>query len=199
MKQVIKTFYVYDFAELSKDAQESAHKVMADKLTDLRFELFGEDITESMKDLYRIDVDPRFSLSFSQGDGVSFNCNNFNSPELIEAMKGLKGVEEAVINNIKLLNKEEAIEVKVESSGRYAYSAGWHVEVTIMEDFANLIPDYMLDAIMNAFKTLYVKLCEEWKAIGYSLYDVTIEDAQDFAEMYGLEFYADGSQYHDQD
>jgi len=199
MKQVTKTFHVYDFDELSKEAQEVARKGVEEEVTGLRFDSFSINMAEDLKAVYSIDVDPRFSLSYSQGDGVSFNCDNFNSPELIQAMKGLKGIEEAVINNIELLNKEEAIEVKVKSSGRYAYAAGWHVNVTILEDFAQLIPDYMLDAIINAFKTLYVKLCEEWKAIGYSLYDVTIEDAQDFAEMYGLEFYADGSRYHDQD
>jgi len=193
-------FNVYTFNELTKDAQQVAYDGLKDLIVDDRLRAFEDDCYEVLSNVYNLlgVKQVSYDLSFSQGDGVSFTCDNFNNVTINDDIFNDESISQAVKNNIKQLGDHLTVKTVI-NQGKYAYAHS--NQVTIHLDGFNddivskLLPDYMADQIQEAYAKYYLKLCQQLKDNGYALYEVTLEDVQDLAESNDYEFYEDGRQF----
>jgi hypothetical protein len=196
MKQVTpKPFNVYEFNELSKQAQQVAYDFIKDEVIDDRFTFFDNDCHEILKDVFNL-LDTKqviYSLTSSQGDGLSFTCDNFNSVTINEAIFNDEATPEAVKNNIKRVNEDLKVKTVI-NDGRNPYAH--ESQVTVYLPYQDM-PDYIMDAIQQAYAKQYLKICKQLKDNGYRLYDVTMEDAAEYADNVQMDFLEDGSYYHE--
>jgi hypothetical protein len=204
MKQVVKTFNVYKFNELSKEAKDKAFKWLKDIIVDDRFTSFEDDCYEVLKDVYNL-LDVRrviYNITSSQGDGVSITCPNFNTATINEAIFNDEATPEAVKDNIKKLGDNLKVETVI-NNGRYAYAVESQVSVHLdgfNDDLVkDLLPEHIEDQLQQAYAKQYLKICKQLEDNGYSLYNVTMEEVEDIADINGYEFMEDGSYYYDQD
>jgi hypothetical protein len=200
MKQVTKVYDIYEFNELGDKAKKAAFDIIKDIIIDDRLSFFQDDCYEVLKDVYNLlDVKRvSYDLSFSQGDGLSFTCDNFNSVTINEAIFNDEATPEAVKHNIKKLGDHLQIKT-IENKGCYAYAHSNQVSVHLdgfNDDLVkDLLPDYMEDQIQQAYAKQYLKICKQLEDNGYRLYDVTLEEVAEMAIDNGYEFYQDGSQF----
>jgi hypothetical protein len=200
MKQVTKVYDVYEFNELGDKAKKAAFDIIKDIIIDDRLSFFQDDCYEVLKDVFNLlDVKRvNYDLSFSQGDGLSFTCDNFNSVTINEAISNDEATPEAVKHNIKKLG--DHLQVKTtENKGRYAYAHSSQVSIHLdgfNDDLVkDLLPEYMEDQLQQAYAKQYLKICKQLEDNGYRLYDVTLEEVAEMAIDNGYEFYQDGSQF----
>jgi F0F1-type ATP synthase gamma subunit len=200
MKQVTKVYDIYEFNELGDKAKKVAFDIIKDIIVDDRLSFFQDDCYEVLKDVFNLlDVKRvSYDLSFSQGDGLSFTCDNFNSVTINEAIFNDEATPEAVKHNIKKLG--DHLQVKTtENKGRYAYAHSSQVSIHLdgfNDDLVkDLLPEYMEDQIQQAYAKQYLRICKQLKDNGYRLYNVTMEEVAEMAIDNGYEFYQDGSQF----
>jgi hypothetical protein len=202
MRQVTpKPFNVYNFNELSDKAKQVAFNGLKDMIVDDRFLYFRDDCYEVVKDVFNLLDVKKFSYSItsSQGDGLSFTCNDFNNATINEAIFNDKATPEAVKDNIKRLGDNLQVKTII-NPGRYTYAHGDQVTVHLdgfNDDIVkDLLPEHIAEGLQQAYAKQYLKICKQLEDNGYRLYDVTLEDVQEVAEINGYEFMEDGSYYH---
>jgi hypothetical protein len=200
MKQVTKVYDIYEFNELGDKAKKAAFGIIKDIIVDDRLSFFEDDCYEVLKDVYNLlDVKRvNYDLSFNQGDGLSFTCDNFNSVTINEAIFNDEATPEAVKHNIKKLGDHLQVKTVI-NQGRYSYAHSNQVSVHLdgfNDDLVkDLLPEYMEDQLQQAYAKQYLKITKQLKDNGYRLYDVTMEEVAEMAIANGYEFYQDGSQF----
>jgi hypothetical protein len=200
MKQVTKVYDIYEFNELDDKAKKVAFDIIKDIIVDDRLSFFQDDCYEVLKDVYNLlDVKRvSYDLSFSQGDGLSFTCDNFNSVTINEAIFNDEATPKAVKHNIKKLGDHLQVNT-TENKGRYAYAHSNQVSIHLdgfNDDLVkDLLPEYMENQLQEAYAKQYLKICKQLEDNGYSLYNVTMEEVAEMADINGYEFYQDGRQY----
>lgn len=200
MKQVTKVYDIYEFNELGDKAKKAACDIIKDIIVDDRLSFFQDDCYEVLKDVFNLlDVKRvTYDLSFSQGDGLSFTCDNFNSATINEAIFNDEATPEAVKHNVKKLGDHLQVKTVI-NQGHYAYAHSNQVSVHLdgfNDDLVkDLLPEHMEDQIQEAYAKQYLKICKQLKDNGYSLYNVTMEEVAEMADINGYEFYQDGSQF----
>jgi hypothetical protein len=219
MKQVTKVYNVYTFEELSKAAQLKVKDELSDVIVSDRFEWLKSDLEESLKASYDIDGNMSYSLTSSQGDGLHFDSDNLMTKPFYELM--LKVVEDGEGSDIHKATVKDIIKVfydhssniqvysKHSQGNRYAYASKYDINVEVLDEDAFIdlaeikaVKDWLKDG--NPFKMavevlervitrVYLKICKEYEAIGYEVYNVSDEDVKDLIESNGYEFNEDGS------
>jgi hypothetical protein len=219
MKQVTKVYDVYAFEELSKAAQSKVKDELSDVIVSDRFEWLKEDLEESLKASYDIDGHVSYDLSSCQGDGLHFDSDNLMTKPFYELM--LKVVEDGEGSDIHKATVKDIIKVfydhgsniqvysKHSQGNRYAYASKYDINVEVLDEdaFVDLaeikaVQDWLKDG--NPFKIAvevlervvtraYLKICKEYEAIGYEVYDVSDEDVKDLIDSNDYEFNEDGS------
>jgi hypothetical protein len=199
MKQVKpEAFYVYEFIELNDAAKQVAYDVLKDIIVDDRFDWFHDDSTTSIEESYELkDVKVSYSLSSSQGDGFSFEVKTFNTNIINDLIMKDESVTDILKKIITKLNELNAFNVSVNKKDewRYAYAARFQVEVDVNEDYQDIITDKEVKQIQEVYADVYMKIARQYEKDGYRLYDVTLEEVEEFAMSNGYEFYEDGRQY----
>jgi hypothetical protein len=200
MRKIIPApFNVYNFNELTKDAQQVVYDQLKDTIIHNRFRWFGDDAKMNVEEGYGLkDVKVFYSLSFSQGDGFNFTVKTFNTPVVNDLIINNQFISQAVKDNIIKLQSLGAFNVVINDNGtdgRYAYAARRQVEVVINEDYEDLLPVHIINQIQEAYADVYMTIAKQYEKDGYGLYEVTLEDVAEMAEANDYEFYEDGRQY----
>lgn len=187
---------VYKFEELSPEAQEKAIKKEIQRQYEyLDLYMFNEDANEQIKDAGFIDPVLSYSLSCSQGDGLSFKADGFNKlTELFIEVLG-PGKEKTA----KLLADNCTVILKG-NTGHYCYAKRDQIDLYI-ENYTSSInvtnTDRIDEVVSNALRLLedrYLDLCKKLEDQGYSEieYLTSEECAKENLIANDVEFTADG-------
>jgi hypothetical protein len=188
-----KEYKVYNFEELSEEAKE--------KVQDNFYDYHNRDsyfLEEELTDLIRYDYpyfenpEFRWSLSYSQGDGLSFNSDIELTKFLDVEFPGMKKSVYAAICNI-------LYRVYTDSTGRYCYASKEHVKYDYDYKQINNRPhlNSVIYALLLLLRDRYIEACKKYERIAEDdiAYKGTEEYAIDCCEANEYVFLEDGTQF----
>ncbi len=178
MKTITKEYNIYTIDELSKEAQEKAHKkwiegndyyFLSDDMNEKLHELLEENNIKDLNDTSKPGTKPTqvvYSLSYCQGDGAMF-----------EGM---------------FQWKEYTIHIK--HSGHYYHYNSKNFSIMLTETEEE--PDNYQE-VEEAFNTLYVDICKKLERYGYDYieYEDSMEAFKEACEANEYTFLEDGNMF----
>jgi hypothetical protein len=165
MRVQTDTYNVYEFKELSKEAQEEALEYFRQSE---HFDFLADDMAEKLDDLlkqYKLKYDemPKtyFSLSYCQGDGAMFEGTVYY----------------------------KSYTVDITHSGNY-----YHYNSKQIDMYSTKTSKGASGKVFNEFNELYVDLCIKLERYGYDVMESTLEDSNlvDIIEANEYEFLESG-------
>lgn len=188
---------VYSFNELSKEAQEVAIK--NHRNSDF-FEVlngFSEDVVERLGEL-NIEVAKhglQYSLTYSQGDGLSFK-GNFDVKDMVfAALPTLSEKRKNIVIELIYSLKSSG------NNGRYCYASKNDVEMEFnYNDFRENKHSNLYELCSNVLthtQNYYIELCSKFENQGYSQieHERSDEAIKDTIIANDYEFLASGKKY----
>lgn len=185
---------VYKFSELSQEAKEKAmEKFVQDD--DFEFSLFSDSAVEQLKELGFSEPKIRYNLSYSQGDGFSFDADGYKKlPDLFKKYLGtgkdkLIGI---IINNCDL-------SIKQSGSHHYAFPSKGDIDLTV-NNYTRNYPNVeeLVSKVLADLEDLYIETCKDLEKDGYA--ELEYRTTEEFiAEEYavnGTEFTIDGEPFY---
>lgn len=218
MKQVTVVYDVYNFDELSKEAQDKAKEKLSKWIIDSHFDVLSDELEDLLKEDYDIDGEVFYSLGYSQGDGLHFNSDDLMTAKFYDLM--VKMVEDKSYDKDNKATIKQVIKVfydhrsnlqvyaKHDHHNRYQYASKRDINIEVLDEDAfkdlediQAVKDWHEGG--NAFKTAidiftsvvflaYLKICKDYEAIGYDVYEVSDEDIKDLIESNDYVFHSDG-------
>lgn len=177
---------VYKFSELSKEAKEEAIKKYYERED---YPLLTTDLLESLKELDTLnifsDIKMQYSLSYCQGDGLSFEAD-IDLMAWLKARNMKTSVVDAVYNSIEQIQS-------VGNTGRYCYANDSQIEIEIDGQTPKRI--YKLcEQIRDEIAEYYMDICHKLEKEGYGMieYRMKDEDFSDFSDSNDYEYTVDG-------
>jgi len=192
-----EVFYVYEFNELNDASATQAYEFIKDKIVEDRFSFFSDDCYEVLKDVYNI-IDPKiqYSLSNSQGDGLSFDVEEFNVSTIRESILKDGSVLKETKDLIKDYGHEDKIFITIKNKSRYPYAHMNQVSISVTEDLEDMIRNEdIMEDIRRAYGRQYLKIAKELEDNGYNLQRVTLEEVEEYVNDNDIYFYEDGKMY----
>jgi len=168
------TTNVYSFNELSKESQ----KIAIEKERQYNYEhgeplfFFDEYCNERAKGLDFYDCKFQWSISYCQGDGLSFS-GRIDANDLI--LKCFPNIKKSVLN---VLCNNITIEIKG-NTGHYTYAAKSDVDLWMdnysRNEYNNI--QIIVDELKEYLEDIYIDLCNELEKEAYSWIESENEDA----------------------
>jgi hypothetical protein len=189
---------VFAFDELSKEAKENAIEQYRNRSQEQGEYLyfFPEDCNHYLTEAGFENTELRYSLSYSQGDGLSFSAESYSKlEELYNKVLG-KGKEKTA----KVL--AENTEVRIQhNNGHYSYASKRDVEVLI-ENYTSSFEnknriDEVCAKVEEILQEIYMDLCRALEEKGYAEieYQDSDEAITESIEANEYEFEEDGTQF----
>lgn len=191
-----ETINVYKFNELSEQAKQKAIEDYRNLERD--FSWLPDDIKEELlqDDRFERVENIVYSLSYCQGDGLSFSCDGFSDETLLKAFNSVLG--EGKERCARVLVDEFGWMFKTRhNNGNYCYASNsdvvkydgaWHHDN--IEGVLDEVRDYLAEEV-------YLPKCRELESYGYSLieYEDSDECIIESLEINGWEFLESGEFY----
>ena len=189
----IKEINLYRFSELSETAQEKAIEKWYEKED---YPFLCEDITNYISEVIDTrnvfsDIELRYSLSYSQSDGLSFSAN-FDLKKWLDQYDFQQfkknAIEQQFIVNVKANNGHYTYCSKSNVSYEYNCSMNY-----FQSDLSNL--ESLFESVLSDIQTYYVDICKQAEKYGYSEieYRMPVDEFLDFCESNDYEFLIDGT------
>jgi hypothetical protein len=198
MKQVSKVFNVYQFNELSQEAQERVLKDNQEFIVNDRFHFFDEETTAFLEVEYDLK-DPLLLYNFncSQGSGFSFSVDTFNTPKVVALLLSNPKITKELKSLIETYNPIINIGVIPNQSNGYTYHHNNQVHVSLKHGEAtlNLEALALITKVKDAFASFYVSICKKIETNAYESMNITLKDVEDYVQSNGLEFLESGEFY----
>ena len=184
---------VYKFSELSDKAKQYA----IDKYYEAEdYPFLFEDIREELRNLdgYFSDIDLIYSLSWSQGDGLSF-AGTFDLESWLKKEE---------YNHLEQYKKNALIKIAYNihstgNKGHYCYAAQNQIEYETDIPFSHGLPylENLLESIVQDIKVYYVSLCKQLEKYGYSIieYRMSFEEFSEHSDANDYEYLINGQMY----
>ena len=207
-----KTINLYEIRELKKDAFERAKKEYedCDITSEIRNEAFYDFVKETMLEDYGLDIELQYSLRYSQGDGLSFKCDDMLSNYMIEYIKkNLKGKRNKAI--FKFIVDNGLTFKSNPYKKQYCYASENDIEYDFYEyylfkDYINEHPrsklieeDFIncVNIILEIIQDWYIEKCREYEALGYAdiYYQMSDEEFIELCEENEYLFLENGERY----
>ena len=176
---------LYSFSELSELAKERA---IQDWYENDDYPFLSDDIENSITEQFDTEkvfsnIKLSYSLSYSQGDGLSFGCDfNFE-----------KWLEKYTFQNFKKRALMEIFEVSIDANnGRYSYahkdciSSNKNYMTNNTLELKNL--DQLFENILNDIQNYYLEVCKHAERYGYSEIEYRMDEAE-FSECCDANYY----------
>jgi len=184
------TVNLYEFSELTEEVQKKLIKRFKENI-DINFEmdLFQDDCVEQITEAGFTNPKIRYSLSYSQGDGLSFSADNYT--KLKELFIQVLGVNKE--KTIELLLKHYWIQIK--SEGRCCFASKTDIEFTLDygKDFENIEKVY--ENVQEKLQDIYLTLCKSLEKQGYQNIDYYYSDEYVIESLEANNYLADGTIY----
>ena len=169
----MKTIQIYNFNELSHEAKETAINNFRDNY-EINLDFFNDEAKEIIKERgFKGNIKLQYSLSSSQGDGLSFGCDYFDSEKLHEIFIEVLGsgkykTIEVILNNSYFkLNGND---------GHYCYSHKNDLEYIFDDNINAPNIEEVVGKVEKKLVEIYLNLCEELEKIGYDEIDSQYSD-----------------------
>lgn len=155
---------LYKFNELSENAKNTA--IEKYKQNDhIYLDQFDEDCHEQIeKNGFKGNVELQYSLSYCQGDGLSFSCDYFNNLNdlFIEVLgNGKQKTIDCIINNLSFKCNG--------NNWRYCYASRNDISLELdnyyVKSSTNL--DNVISKVESKLQDLYIDLCKKLEYQGY--------------------------------
>jgi hypothetical protein len=167
---------VYKFEELSEEAQkiaiENQIRINLDSYFD--FSWLEWQFEDEAKEKGFENTKFQYSLSYSQGDGLSFSFDYFNSEKLAEIIKQLTGKNsnwfiDTIQNSIYNLYGTGNI-------GRYCYAMGEQVKLkhNLFSNYSNI--QRILEQVLEEIELDYLELCNKFEKMAYEAYEYELSE-----------------------
>ena len=190
---------VYEFDDLSKDVQEDVIGRYRDRLADL----LDDDLKDIMKmefnnHKHNLNFELAYSLSYCQGDGVSFTGNIEGKEELLE-FASLVYDNKVPKNIIRLIKWDIIYKVDfVRNSYRYVHK--YSVQTNIIPNYVMVKDCHTSRAITefeNAINEWYSQVCDTMEKFGYDTIENMYSDdnIKSYIEANEYEFFIDGRDF----
>lgn len=171
----MKTINLYKFTELSPEARQTAIKwwISHEERYGNPLEGFKEMCEDQASELGFRNCEFRWSLSSSQGDGLSFS-GAFDMNRLEDLYKEVLGPGKD--RTAGVLADYSMVEIKG-NTGRYAFAHKSQVELWIeraIRDIDNICT--IADRVEEILQNEYYDLCRELEKLGYGQIDLYFSD-----------------------
>ena len=161
----MKTINTYSFEELSDEAKQNAIETQRNNEYNFDLDFFNEDTAEQINEAgFKGNVSLQYSLSHSQGDGLSFSSDYYDKlNELFTEFlgSGKQKTIDCLINNC-------SFELKG-NKGRYCYASksdlDFYLDNYYVKSQTNI--DLVIDKVREKLEDLYMNLCNELEKNGY--------------------------------
>ena len=187
----MKTIQVYNFNELSQCGKDTAISNFKNR-HEIHLDFFNDEAKEIINERgFKGDIKLQYSLSNSQGDGLSFGCEWFDSQKLHEIFVEVLGT-----------GKDKTIEVILNNSyfklngnsGRYCYSHKNDLEYIFDDNINAPNIEEVVGKVEAKLVEIYLNLCGELENIGYNEieYQYSDEYISELLEVNEYEFTENG-------
>ena len=157
---------LYKFTELSETAKNAAIEKHKEN-SEIFLDFFSDDCHEQIREKgFKGNIKLQYSLSCSQGDGLSFSCDYFdNLNALFIEILGTEKQKtiDSIINNISF--KCDG------NNGRYCYASKNDITLEL-DDYCHVKSSTNIDNLISKaeskLKDLYIDLCNELEKQGYN-------------------------------
>jgi hypothetical protein len=167
---------VYKFEELSEDAKQVAIEICRNK-DEISLDYFYDNAKEQIENAgFYDDIRIEYSLSYSQGDGLSFSCNKIDEKILLSFFLEILGSEKektakAILDNCSFKNTG--------NNGRYCYASKSDIDYSLesyKNDYQNI--NEIVTKVCENIESLYIELCKDLENQGYS--DIEYQRSDEF-------------------
>ena len=155
---------LYKFTELSESAKNKAIEKHKEN-SEIFLDFFSDDCHEQIREKgFKGNIKLQYSLSCSQGDGLSFSCDYFdNLNALFIEILGTEKQKtiDCIINNISF--KCDG------NNGRYCYASKNDISLEL-DDYKgnNYLIHEIVSKVESKLKDLYIDLCNQLEKQGYN-------------------------------
>ena len=159
---------LYQFAELSEKAKQRAindWRQTSNEAGDYLY-FFNDDCIEHLKELGFTNPTVQYSLSYSQGDGLSFSAEGYNN--LTDLFIEVLGAHHAKM--AEFLASNCTLEIKG-NTGRYTYASRSDIDLytdltsALVVETTNV--DNAIEAVQSKLTDIYMTACKEMEDRGY--------------------------------
>ncbi|HEY6143691.1 MAG TPA: hypothetical protein VIV55_09805 [Flavobacterium sp.] len=186
---------VYFFNELSKEAQSVAIEKNR-RYEDIFLDFFVEDANEKIEaEGFYGNISLQYSLSNSQGDGLSFKCDYFRVERLLGLFVEILG--EGKEKRAKII-MENCLFESEGNNGRYCFASKSDIDYYL--DNSNDLPNVenIVTQVREKLQFIYMKLCRVLEKQGYDEieYQLSDEAISDTLIENQCEFTKDGNPFY---
>lgn len=202
---------IYNIDELSQEAFDKARQDYIENEIEsgIRNEEFFNNTTDELKYDYDIDAKLQYSFGYCQGDGLSFDCDNLLTDEILkEIEKELTPKDKRILAYI---NEYGGRFYTKNNNHHYCYASKYDVDYSFApDDIFDCYKDEhkttsytkqdftkTTEKVLEALCEWYLDKCAELEKRGYDYlyYELTDDEFNDICHAYGYEFYEDGARY----
>lgn len=190
---------LFNFNELNKESQDNAIEAVIEykQQHGEPLYLFDEVYNDEFTNLGFTGTEIQYSLSYCQGDGLSFSAESYDKLEelCLEVLgKGKEKTARLISDNINFSLKG--------NTGCYCYASKSDLELFFDYSSSNLYMEYenidsIIDKVEEKLQKIYLDLCKKLENIGYEEIDYYYSDEAiiEDIEANGYEFTEDGAIY----
>ncbi len=166
---------LYKFNELSEEGKQNAIEKERNREDYYFLDMFSDDANEKISEAgFKGNVKLQYSLSYSQGDGLSFCADYFDKlNDLFTEVLGPRKQKtiDCLINNISFSLKG--------NNGRYCYASKSDLDLELdnyyVKSQTNI--DLVINKVREKLEDLYMDLCKELEKNGYS--EIEFQDSDE--------------------
>ena len=189
---------IYKFDELNDEAKQ----VAIEKQREWEYECgnplmwFSETYNEKFSDAGFTGTEIQYSLSYCQGDGLSFSAKDYDNLEQLY----LKVLGEGKEKTAKLLAENTTVNI-TGNTGRYCYASKSDVELYIENYTSGFTSSERMDEVCakveKELQEIYLTLCKELEDIGYKEIEYANSDEaiSETIRINEYDFLEDGTQF----
>lgn len=209
-KKIIKEFEIYNYGELQDSAKKVARSEISERLTETRNEDLKTILLGQSLNYYGLKLDEdslQYSLTWSQGDGVSFTSDSLVRYSRLKnpAKYDLNVFEKTLL---KQLSKEDLTILLnyLNQDGRiciyrddYRYTHSWTCKFDFILYYSddksetNLVNTHIQDIITDVLRPTYDEVCDILEKVGYDYLEASEEAIENYIEDFDINFFEDGT------
>jgi hypothetical protein len=165
---------LYKFDELSDESRQNAIEMQRNSKYNIYLDSFNDNAHEQIIDAgFRGKIKLQYSLSYCQGDGLSFSCDYFDKLNdlFIEILgEGKQKTIDCLINNCSF---------KMENTNNRYYFASkndldFYLDNYYVKSQSNI--DLVIEKVKEKLEDLYIDLCKSLEKQGYNEIDYQNSD-----------------------
>lgn len=189
------TYEVYKYEELEERIKDKIRNDIGEDIVSNNFENLEWELNLILEEKYNIiGAKLHYSLTYSQGDGLSFDCSDLLESKYIKDKLYLRLNHYEKVMLTKMLKNNE-LKIFTKRSGNHLYEYALPTDVRIIDDFDRWTKnkEELSNKVQKILGELYMEICNTLEKIGYQCYEVSEQEIIDYIEVNELEFHPNGN------